>query len=107
MYGNPQLAVERLGIPVLPGTPGRDKERLDAQTMEPAPHHLCAERGAMIRAQVLRDTPFDDQCRQGPQDIVGREPAALRASEFSLTAQPFRAISGLLPVSACRRYIPL
>src|SRR5262245_9853988 len=54
----PHLAVERLGVPVLPWRPRLDVQRLQARPGHPRPDPLGDELRAVVRPDVHRRSPF-------------------------------------------------
>jgi len=65
----PQLAVEGLHIPVLPGTPRFYEKGCHSQSPQPITYHRGRELRTIIRSEVLGDTPEDEEIKQLVNDV--------------------------------------
>ena len=69
----PQLAVETLGVPVLPRRARLDKERLHAERSEPVSHRGCGEFWTVVAADVARYTTRRHAPRETHEYVVALE----------------------------------
>src|SRR5262249_55085542 len=79
------LAVKRLGVAVLPGTPRRHRQRPGAGALQPRPHHLGDELRPVVAAHpTRRPAATGRDRRQDDPDILRRHaPARLQRQAFS------------------------
>jgi hypothetical protein len=67
----PQLPDERLDVSVLPRTARLVEQRPHAQSSQPVSERPGAELRAVVRPEMRRNAPADEQVRLGVQNIVG------------------------------------
>jgi Recombinase len=68
-----QLSVERLDIAVLSGTARLDEQRLHVDSFQPILHPLRCELWTVVRANVIRDAPPDEQVRQPLENVLAAQ----------------------------------
>lgn len=68
----PKLAVERLHVPILPGTLRFDEQRLHTHLRQPSLHGFGRQLGPDVRPNAIRHTPPDERLRQALQHVVRR-----------------------------------
>lgn len=69
-----ELAIERLGVTVLPGRAWFDKKRLGADAEEPLAQRGRDELRLVVAAHMLGNSPLEHQSSEPLQHILGAKP---------------------------------
>ena len=67
--------VETLASPVLPRTPGRDKQCLNTHSLQPVAYSFRRNLWPVIRPNVRGDSPLHKEFRQAIAHIIGAQPS--------------------------------
>jgi len=79
----PQLAVERLNVAVLPGTTRFDEQSLNSESLQPLPNRRGRELRTVVRPEIHRRAPLNEQVRQRVNYILRSHlPAGLQSQAF-------------------------